>query len=99
MVRKIAQSILKRLRELFAETMHEAVMDAVGGVIRGFLRRLAVALLGSLLVVFGVTLLCLGLVRFIAIFFQEWQAWIIVGLLITVLGIAILFASMPRRRH
>lgn len=99
MVRKIVESILKRLHESFAETLHEAVIEAVGGIIRSFLRRLAMTLLGSLLVVFGVILLCLGLVRFIAIFFQEWLAWIIVGLLMTVLGVAVLLSSMPRRRH
>ena len=73
-------------------------MDTVGRIIRGFLRRLAMALLGTLLVVFGVTLLCIGLVRLLTIFLQEWLAWIIVGLLIAVLGVAVLLTSMPRRR-
>jgi len=99
LARKIVESILKGLRQSFAETLHEAVMDMVGGIMRGFLRRLAMALLGTLLVVFGVALLCIGLVRFLAIFLQEWLAWIVVGLLIAVLGVAVLLTLMPRRRH
>jgi len=99
LARKIVESILKGLRQSFAETLHNAVMDMVGGIIRGFLRRLGMVLLGTLFAVFGAALLCMGLVRFLAIFLQEWLAWIIVGLLIAVLGVAILLASMPRRRH
>jgi len=99
LARKIVESILKGLRQSFAETLQEVAIDAVRGIIRGFLRRLSMALLGTMLVVFGVSLLCTGLVRFLAIFLQEWLAWIVVGLLIAVLGVAVLLASMPRRGH
>ena len=99
MVRKIAEGILQKVLGSLTEILHEAVIDAVGEIIRGFLRRLVLALLGAFLIVFGVLLLFLGLIRFLAVFFPEWLAWTIVGLLIAILGFAFLLASMPRRKH
>jgi len=98
-VRKIAESILHRVLGPLTEVLHEAVMNAVGKIIRGFLRRLVLALLGAFLIVFGVLILFLGLIRFLAIFFPEWLAWTIVGLFIVILGFTFFLASMPRRKH
>lgn len=99
MARKIADIILRKLLGTLSETLHEAVMDVVSGIIRDILKRLVLALLGAFLAVFGVLFLCLGLVRLLTVFLGEWMAWTIVGLLIMVLGVVILFASMPHRKH
>ena len=99
MVRKIADDIRRKLLGALYETLREAVMDAISGIVRSFLKRLALALLGAFLAVFGILFLCLGLVRFLTVFLGEWVALTIVGLLMTVLGVAVLFATMPHRKH
>lgn len=99
MMRKMVESVLRGLRQSFTETVQDAIMEAVGEVLRNVMRKLFMVLLGAAAAVFGMVLLCLGLVKLIAVFLQEWLAWIIVGLAMTVLGALILFSSMPRRRH
>jgi hypothetical protein len=98
-MRKMVESVLRGLRQSFTETVQDAIMEAVGEVLRNVMRKLFMVLLGAAAAVFGMVLLCLGLVKLIAVFLQEWLAWIIVGLAMTVLGALILFSSMPRRRH
>jgi len=99
LMRKMVESVLRGLRQSFTETVQDAIMEAVGEVLRNVMRKLFMVLLGAAAAVFGMVLLCLGLVKLIAVFLQEWLAWIIVGLAMTVLGALILFSSMPRRRH
>jgi hypothetical protein len=98
-MRKMVESVLRGLRQSFTGTVQGAIMEAVGEVLRNVMRKLFMVLLGAAAAVFGMVLLCLGLVKLIAVFLQEWLAWIIVGLAMTVLGALILFSSMPRRRH
>ena len=81
------------------ETIQDALLDAIQGVVRHVLRRVALVLLGTILASFGIICLLMGLLKILTLVMQEWTAWTIMGTLAMLLGILTVIASVPRKRR
>jgi hypothetical protein len=98
LVKKILGSIMQTLFSGLGETIRKLVMDALQGAIRGFLKKLALALFGALLASFGIICFLFGFLRYLTLLMPEWQAWAITGMLALLAGLLALSLSMPRKR-
>lgn len=73
--------------------------NLLAGFIRNLLKRIAKAIFGALLGVFGALILSIGLIKYLAwLLHTEWAAWVIVGLALTLVGAGIFYSAIPRRK-
>lgn len=87
------------MRRSLSSPIQAALLSALRGVIKSILRRIAMAVFGALLGVFGVAVTSIGMIKYLAtILGVDWAAWIVVGLALTIAGIAVFYSAVPRGR-
>jgi phosphotransferase system glucose/maltose/N-acetylglucosamine-specific IIC component len=76
-----------------------ALENLLAGFVRSLLKRIIMGVLGALLGVFGVAVLSIGLIKYLAwLLHMEWAAWVIVGLALALAGAVIFYSAVPRRK-
>jgi len=97
--RTIRDAVVRFLGRSLSSPIQAALLSALKGVIKSILRRIARAILGALLAFFGVAVASIGMIKYLAtIIGADWAAWMIVGLALTIAGIAVFYSAVPRGR-
>ncbi len=97
-MKKIVTNMLQGIRSGVTEMIQETILDSVHRAIRGFLRKLILAILGALLASFGIICILTGLLKLLTLVMPEWIAWIVIGSNALLIGALVVAISMPRRK-
>ena len=84
--------IYSRLRKNLVKELRKYIFDAS----KFLIKKIIVAIIGVLLIIFGVLFVCISLVKYTSIYVPSWMAWLGVGLAVLALGCVISIIMLKR---
>ena len=99
------KSITERITDLFFSFLYNKFVKEVDARIRDYvadiskivIKMLFLAIVGVVLILFGILFLCMAMINYISIYFPAWLAWLGVGFVIFSAGIIISMMSLRRK--
>jgi ABC-type multidrug transport system permease subunit len=94
---RITNFFLSFLYNKFVKEVDVRIRDYVADLGKIVIKMLLLAIVGVVLILFGILFLCMAMVNYISIYFPAWLAWLGVGLVIFFVGFIISMMSLKRK--
>ena len=92
------QSFVDRLVEGALQGITGAIGKSVQGIVKHLLRLAGLILAGVAISIVGVVFLAIGVVKWFSILMPDWLAWLIVGIILFLVGLAVTMITIVSSR-
>ena len=94
---RITNFFLSFLYNRFVKEVDVRIRDYVADLGKIVIKMLFLAIIGMVLILFGILFLCMAMINLISFYFPAWLAWLGVGLVIFFVGFIISMMSLKRK--
>lgn len=96
--KKEKATVVERMILLVARQAFRGVAKSAERFVKRALRWVAVVIAGIVIVVLGVAFIAVGAVKWFALILPSWQAWVIVGAFLLLIGLVLSLATLVSSR-
>ena len=86
-------TVWEKLLNAFLRNIVDRLVDSFDHYSKKFVRAAAMILAGIAIALFGIGAIAIGVIKWFALFLPSWLAWTIVGIILLLIGVALVAAN------